>query len=228
MSDAIGTNPPDGAVEGGGVVGEGVEVAAFDVDGTLAAHDCLVPFLRRVGGRMGIARALTRRPIASAVAAMRRDRDRLKEIVVGGVLAGRHVEPVTALGATFAHEIRRDRLRDDVLGRLRWHQRAGHRVVLVSASLDVYLDPLGALLGVDGVLCTIPGRSNGRFSRALEGPNCRGPEKVRRLDGWLARAGLGAARVWAYGDSAGDRELLGRADVATWVNGVLIPEEPGS
>ena len=54
---------------------------------------------------------------------------------------------------------------------------------------------------------------DGRLTGELARPNVRGPEKVRRLDEWLAREGR-PAFVWAYGDSAGDRELLARADQA--------------
>ena len=40
----------------------------------------------------------------------------------------------------------------------------------------------------------------------------RGPEKVRRLQAWLADAPV---ELWAYGDSAGDDELLAIADHPT-------------
>ena len=72
----------------------GVAVAAFDVDGTLTRRDCVRPFLQRVGGRAGLVRALVRRPWRTLSAAARRDRDAVKEIVVGGVFAGRQVADV--------------------------------------------------------------------------------------------------------------------------------------
>jgi phosphatidylglycerophosphatase C len=46
------------------------------------------------------------------------------------------------------------------------------------------------------------------------GGNCRGPEKVARLEAWLAGR---APRIYAYGNSSGDRELLARADVGVMV-----------
>jgi phosphatidylglycerophosphatase C len=59
------------------------------------------------------------------------------------------------------------------------------------------------------LLATPTGWDAGRFA-GLGGENCNGPEKVRRIDGALDRAGF--ARVWAYGDSSGDREMLALAD----------------
>lgn len=201
-------------------------VAAFDVDGTLTVRDCVTPFLLRVGGWSGIPRSLLRRPTAAFGAAARRDRDRMKELVVGGVLRGRKVAQVEALGEEFAQQVEADWLRADTLGRLRWHQRAGHRIVLVSASLSPYLRPLGRRLGVDEVLCAEPLRRGDEFADGLDGANCRAEEKVRRLEAWLQSQRLTDATVWAYGDSNGDRELLARADHPMLVKGTTVSAVP--
>ena len=49
--------------------------------------------------------------------------------------------------------------------------------------------------------------------------NTRGPEKVARLQRWTDdHFGADAPfELWAYGDSAGDEELLALADHPTWV-----------
>ncbi|MGB8860051.1 MAG: HAD-IB family hydrolase [Ilumatobacteraceae bacterium] len=201
-------------------------VAAFDVDGTLTVRDCVGPFLLRVGGWPGMSRAMLRRPGASLGAAVRRDRDRLKELLVGGVLRGRKVATVEALGEKFAEQVEARWLRADTLERLRWHQRAGHRIVLVSASLGPYLRPLGRRLGVDDVLCAEPLRAGDEFADGLDGGNCRAEEKVRRLDAWLVSRRWEHATVWAYGDSAGDRQLLERADHPLLVTGTRISAVP--
>ena len=54
--------------------------------------------------------------------------------------------------------------------------------------------------------------AHGVLTGRLVGPNCRGPEKVRRLENWLAAHDITDAVLWAYGDSAGDDALLARAD----------------
>lgn len=202
------------------------QVAAFDVDGTLTVRDCVRPFLVRVGGWSGLTAALARKPAASLGAAVRRDRDRVKELVVGGVLRGRKVAQVEAMGEQFAEQVAADWLRADTVARLRWHQRMGHRIVLVSASLSPYLRPLGRTLGVDDVLCAEPLREGDHFADGLQGANCRAAEKVRRLEEWLATSDLRDATVWAYGDSAGDRELLARADHPLLVKGTTVSAVP--
>ena len=201
-------------------------VAAFDVDGTLTTRDCVVPFLRLVGGtgRLTAGLALAAGRVVPALA--RRDRDALKAESARVVFAGRAARDVEAAGLAFAARIEQTWLRHDTVARMRWHRRAGHRVVLVSASFGAYLRPLGRRLATDGVLATeLTIDDTGRCTGALLGPNCRGVEKVARLHAWLDEhhGGRGAVELWAYGDSAGDRHLLADADHAVWARETLEP-----
>lgn len=191
-------------------------MAAFDVDGTLTTRDCVTPFLLRAAGRR-LVLALVRRPLPVLRALAARDRDRLKELACAS-LAGLDGAAIDALGARFAAEVESRRLRPDTRARLDRHRQLGHTVVLASASLDPYLVPLAGSLGVDGVVCTVLERDDaGRLTGRLAGANCRAAEKRRRVEEWLAAAGLAEAELWAYGDSPGDRELLARADRPVWV-----------
>lgn len=196
-------------------------IAAFDVDGTLTRRDTLLPFLQRLCGTQRLARALARHGLAlSAMVAGRVDRDAVKDALLVHLLAGWDAEEVRSAGVAYARFLMEaDRLRPDTVARLRQHQDTGHRVVLVSASPEVYLGPLGRLLGVDAVLCSaLEEHPDGRLSGRLAGRNCRGPEKVTRLEAWLdGEAPADRPYLYAYGDSAGDRELLARADVGTLV-----------
>ena len=192
-------------------------VAAFDVDHTLTTSDCVVPFLRRLAGGVGLARVVLRRPGRVARSLARRDRDAFKEAVVGAVYEGRMVADVDAVGEVFAIDIERARLRDDVVARLQWHQSQGHRTLFVSASMRAYLDPLARLLGVDHVLCTDVVAEGERYTDRLAGGNCRGEEKQRRLQQWLTEEGLRDVPLWAYGDSKSDQPMLDMATHPVWV-----------
>ena len=206
-------------------------VAAFDVDGTVTTRDCVVPFLRRVGGTVAVAArlGLAARRVVPAVA--RRDRDTFKAEAARAVFTDRPIAEVEAAGDVFAGEIERAWLRPDTLARMRWHREAGHAVVFVSASFGAYLRPLGRRIGADAVLATeLDVDADGRCTGALLGGNCRGPQKVERLHAWLdgRYGGRAAVEVWAYGDSPGDRELLADADHAVWARETLTsaPEPP--
>ena len=200
-------------------------VAAFDVDGTLTTGDCVLPFLRRAAGRR-LATTLVSRAGPFAGALLRRDRDRLKALACTA-LAGRDAAEIDRLGDEFAREVASARLRDDTAARLRRHRELGHTVLLASASLDVYVLPLGRLIGVDGVVCTRLERDgNGLLTGRLDGANCRGPEKARRVGEALAERGLQGAELWAYGDSPDDTAFLSLADHPVRVGRARITPEP--
>ncbi len=201
-------------------------VAAFDVDGTLTTTDCVVPFLRRTAGTSRLVGRMLRSPFPLAGAVVRRDRDALKAASAAAAFRGVPAATLEADGALFAREVFDRRLRADVVRALRGHLDDGDTVLLVSASFEVYLRPLAELLGVDDVLAVrLATDDQGVLTGRLDGPNCRGPEKVVRLHDWLDRhaGGRAAVHLSAYGDSTGDRELLADADEVHWVGRGEMP-----
>jgi phosphatidylglycerophosphatase C len=186
-------------------------VAAFDFDGTLSTRDNFVPFLCRIVG----ARSVTQILAASGVRVASHGRaewgrDAVKAEVVRRIFAGYDPEQLDKLGRAFAFDVMRRHLRAQTVDRVDWHRTQGHRLVIVSASLGVYVRPIAERLRFDAVLATeLEVGIDGRLTGNLEGANVRGAEKARRLDAWLDGE---QAYVWAYGDSSGDRELWARAD----------------
>ena len=196
-----------------------VTVAAFDVDNTLTVRDCVVPFMRSVVGTPRLMKVMLSNAGKTIQSVSRRDRDALKAKFVAGVFAGKNADDIEALGVQFASKVAERWLRSDVATRMRWHQEQGHVVILVSASLGVYLHPLGDLLEVDAVLCTELEEVDGVLSGQLIGKNCRGEEKVSRVQKWREEAGIDVRDlVYAYGDSSGDKQLLDLFSQPTWVN----------
>lgn len=188
-------------------------VAAFDFDGTLARADTFVPFLRHACGNRRTALA------AAAAARTTRDRDALKLAVLTTLFRGWSEARFDELGASYARHLPA-LLRPAMFDRLRWHRAEGHAVVIVSASLGTYLRPLAATLGIDGALAVELVVSGGALTgEVMGGANCRGPGKVARLREWVDAAyGPGTeVELWAYGDSAGDEDLLAASDHPTWV-----------
>jgi phosphatidylglycerophosphatase C len=191
-------------------------LAAFDLDGTLTHRDTLLPFLHRAFGRGRTYRALlaSSLPLARAAAFGGAHRDRAKAAVLQGVLAGTPVDGLTEAAESFADHVVAERLRPEVRERVDWHRSEGHELVLVSASPELYVTPIGRRLGFDTVLATRLEVVDGRLTGRLLGENCRGPEKVMRLREWR---GEGLALAYAYGDSTGDREMLDLAVTAVRV-----------
>ncbi len=170
-----------------------------------------MPFLCRVVGTPTVTQILA----TSGVRVARHwrsewRRDAMKAEVVRRIFAGYDAERLDQLGRAFAFDLMRRHLRAQTVDRVDWHRTQGHRLVIVSASLGVYVRPVAERLRFDAVLATeLEVGIDGRLTGRLEGANVRGAEKARRLDAWLDGE---PAYVWVYGDSSGDRELWARAD----------------
>lgn len=198
-----------------------ITVAAFDVDNTLTVRDCVVPFMKTVGGVSKLSKVVLSDLGKTIQNVRRRDRDALKMKFVDGIFAGKDAREVESLGVQFASKVADKWLRSDVASRMRWHQEQGHVVILVSASLGAYLHPLGDLLEVDAVLCTELEEENGVLTGKLIGQNCRGKEKASRVQKWCQDSGIALEDLmYAYGDSSGDTELLELFSEPTWVNDI--------
>jgi len=202
--------PADGAAPGARRV-----VAAFDFDGTITDRDTLVPFLVLAFGRTRVAAAFATLPLTGLGWLLRLvSIDAFKRRVLRRLVAGAPAGRLRALGPAHLQTVWRW-LRLDAVERIEWHRRQGHRLVLVSSTLDLYLADVASELGFDDVLCTRLAREAGadgieRFTGLLEGADCTGAEKLRRLQALVGD--LRDIELHAYGDSAGDRELLAAAD----------------
>lgn len=194
-------------------------VAAFDFDGTLARGGSELRFLLRLRGPAAVGAALVRLGprLARGAVLGGPSADAGKQALFLRLLAGLPADRAERTAARFAEDHLRRRLRPVVHDRLRWHLDQGHRVVIVSASPELYVRVAGELLGTDGALATRLEVGGGILTGRFEGQNCRGAEKYARLVGWLRAEGLhgnGTTHpvLWAYGNSRGDLRLLHAAD----------------
>ena len=172
-----------------------------------------MPFLIRLVGRRALGRAFAVPGPEMLMAFARGSRDATKAAVLARLLAGYPHQRFEQIGLAYAEQLA-PQIRPAMVERVAWHRARGHRLVIVSASLEVYLAPLGRQLGFDRVLATrLEVGDDGRLTGRLQGSNVRRAEKSVRLRAWLCEELAGRPHeLWAYGDSAGDRELLAMAD----------------
>ena len=193
------------------------KVAAFDFDGTLARGDSLMPFLVRLIGGPRLARSVLNHALPLArIGLGKGNRDETKERFIAHALKGHPDEQIHELGASFAESMLETRMFAGPMARAAWHRDEGHELVLVSASLDVYLQPLARLLGFDHTITTELEIRNGVATGRLVGGNVRAAAKARLLSDWLGSRE--DVELWSYGNSSGDYELLELADHPLWVD----------
>lgn len=88
------------------------------------------------------------------------------------------------------------------------HHRAGHDVVIVSASVIEVVEPIATLIGADRAVATrLETDAEGRFTGRVERSLLHGA-KVEALEEDTAEHGIDLARSWAYSDSISDRPML--------------------
>lgn len=189
-------------------------VAAFDFDGTLTYRDSLLPFLFYTTGFPELLRnMLTLLPTLAGYALGVIANDVAKQRLLTRFFSGASIDQLRVKAEQFAVQRLPGMIRPAALRRLAWHKQQGHRCIVISASLELYVRPWALQAGFDEVIASrLETLADGCVSGKLLEGNCFGREKVRRLEALLDARDSYA--LYAYGDSCGDRELLASADFA--------------
>src|SRR5690606_4205881 len=100
------------------------------------------------------------------------------------------------------------KLNPKLLEQLKQHQQLGHEVVLVSASLDLYLKPVCSYLNID-LICSEVEIKAGKMTGFYQTADCsKEQKKIRILEKYNLKD---YAEIYAYGNSDEDEEMLSLA-----------------
>ena len=195
-----------------------IRIAVFDLDGTVTRRDTFVPYLRGWLRR----HPARKRRLAVIAALIRyfatgRDRGRLKSDLLRACMGGATRTEVDAWSDEFATRLGGARLCPGALAAIARHGADGDRLVLLSASVDLYVPKIGRRLGFDETICTGIAWRDGRLDGGLTTPNRRGDEKRRCVEALRQR--FPGARIAAYGNSRSDLPHLTAVDQPVLVNG---------
>lgn len=145
-----------------------------------------------------------------------RDNEWLKTQFLSALLVNRSKHDVYDSGQQFASEVI-SQVRDAAIEEIEQHRRLGHYTVLATASPDFYVEAVNAFLKLDEVVCTRSSWSaEGKFE-GLDGGNCYGDQKFRRVKETLKRLGDSVLTAM-YTDHRSDETLLAAAEMAYLVN----------
>lgn len=147
------------------------------------------------------------------------DHGQLKSALLKASMRGSTRAEIEAWTARFVPSVLAHGLFGDALDRIAAHRRQGDRLVLMSASTDLYVPMIGRELGFAEVICTGVRWNGDRLDGELTTPNRRGAEKVRCFTELRKRHP--ALATVAYGNAGSDLPHLRLADEGVLVNGSL-------
>ncbi len=187
-----------------------MDLALFDFDGTITSKGTYPGFVRfAVGTRRKIVGGLILSPLIIGYR-LRLVSDRaIRKAMSRVAFRGEEPDRLRRFGGRYAAEVLPGLIRPQALERIAWHKARGDRIVVVSASLDMYLVPWCRMTGVD-VICTQLEVSDGLLTGRYVRGDCCGEEKVRRIRDLYTLADY--VTVHAYGDTEEDRDMLEMAD----------------
>jgi phosphatidylglycerophosphatase C len=181
-------------------------LALFDFDGTISFRDSFGDFIRYAVGPfrfwLGIACLV---PVVAAFLFGIVRAWRAKELMAIYFFGGWDAAEFKRVTNEYARQRLPQIVRPVALEYIAKHKKAGDTIVVVTASIDLWLKGWCESQGVDLIATGLEvreGRITGRFSTR----NCSGQEKVRRIE---ERYNLSKFdRIYAYGDNPADRPML--------------------
>jgi HAD superfamily hydrolase (TIGR01490 family) len=187
-----------------------MKLALFDFDGTITRKDTFIDFILYATGKLRfVCGMLLLLPVILGYFTKLVGNTRLKKIMLIWFFNNWPYQKFRLVASDYSKRRLSELIRDTALERILWHKSMGHKVVVVSASLEDWLTEWSAKLGLTLIASKLIVQ-NGVVNKNLVFENCHGDEKER-----LIKATLDLSLydyVYAYGDSKGDRAMLALAD----------------
>lgn len=186
-----------------------MNLALFDFDGTITVKDCFTPFIYYAAGpkRIALGAILLSPYIIGYRLGLVSDRV-IRSKLCWVAFRGKQEHDVRQFGQSYALQLN-TALRTQALDRIAWHKAQGDHVVVVSSSLDMYLNDWCQQMELD-LICNQLEIRQGQLTGQLINGDCGWDEKARRVnDRYILKD---YPTIYAYGDTANDHAMLALAD----------------
>ena len=183
-----------------------MKIAFFDFDGTITKADSTARFIRYlVGDSKFFIGIFFLSPFIFLYILNLISNNSIKEILITYFFKGKNINEFKKHAEYFSLNMLEPLIRKKALKEIQWHKENGHDVVIVSASIDLWLRPwcikndvalISSMLEVHNNIITGKTRSK----------NCYGSEKVKRIQELYNLSEY--SYIYSYGNSRGDYEML--------------------
>ena len=184
-------------------------IAFFDFDGTITVKDTLLEFIRFTKGDAAFLTGfLFNSPYLVAYKLAFIPNQLAKEKIFSYYFKGMPLTEFQAWCDSFANDVIPNLIRPKAMAELQKLQQSGTTIVLVSASFGNWIQKWAAWNNLH-LIATIPEVQDGKLTGRIEGKNCHGAEKVRRIREAYALEQY--TQILSYGDTSGDKPMLALA-----------------
>ena len=189
----------------------GRSAAFFDLDKTIIAKSSTLAFSRPfyAGGLISRGSVLRSAYAQFVYLVGGADHDQMEKMreFLSKLCAGWDVQTVRDIVADTLHNIVEPLVFDEAVSLIKEHRAAGRDVVIVSASGSEVVEPIGDMMGADGVIATRMEIEDGKYTGQI-GFYAYGANKATAIRELAEREDYDLERSFAYSDSITDVHML--------------------
>jgi len=181
-------------------------LSLFDFDGTITTDDSLIKFIRFVVGDTKFIWGMTLlSPMLTAYKLKLIPNYKAKQWMLSYFFKGVNEQQFLKVAEEYSLKHIDTILRPKAMEKIAWHKEQGHKIVIVSASIECWLKPWCDKNDLD-LIATKLEIQDGIVTGKFLTKNCYGIEKANRVQEQYNLSDYD--HIYAYGDSRGDTELL--------------------
>jgi HAD superfamily hydrolase (TIGR01490 family) len=197
------------------------KLAIFDVDYTITKKETLMQLFKYVIMKdIKNIRFLPRALYSGFMYSINiYDEKRVKESFLK-FIEGIEEKDLALLVKNFYKDVLEKNLYEDAIKMMKNLKSKGYKVYLISASPEFYLREFYSIKEVDMIIGTRFTLESGKFIRKMQGENCKGEEKVKRLKEVLEKENIEVdyKNSYMFSDSLSDKPLLDLVGNAYLIN----------
>lgn len=197
------------------------KLAIFDIDYTITRKETLMQLFRYVIIKdIRNIKFLPRALYSGLMYSIKvYDEKRVKESFLK-FIDGIDEKELSLLIKSFYKDVLEKILYKDAIEMMKNLKKQGYKIYLISASPEFYVREFYAIKEVDMIIGTKFTLKDGKFTRRMQGENCKGEEKVRRLKEVLKRDNIDVdyKNSYMFSDSLSDKPLLDLVGNAYLIN----------
>ena len=182
------------------------KIALFDFDGTITTDDSLLKFIRFVvGDRRFLLGLVVLSPMLVLYKLKLIPNYKAKQYMLSWFFKGMSKDAFLKVANEYSLVHIDKILRPKAIEKINWHKNQGHKVVVVSASIECWLRPWCEKNSLELIATKLEIKDDIVTGKLLS-KNCYGVEKVNRIKEIYNLKDF--EYIYSYGDSSGDKQML--------------------